>query len=321
MENAKTSFFLRVKDSFSGLLISIFSIIITIPIFVTLYQLVPIIKIPIGKGLRVDYILLFGVLFIFCYIFIHFFLKASYVLLGLGTLGLVVSSFLGGYDFNNLYFDYASFVYNLKEHGTPYQFVEKRDPFSREALIIYAIDYNSAKTREVASNWAIKNFQEFKNVMPDLRSTQVLSIYKEVRNRWNYVYDPQGEDLYVKSSNTLKLLDQDDKLKGDCDDYSITMAALIKAIGGEVQLVRTLITNPDSTLTGHLYPEVKIGDKKDLESIAYLIKNELFVSESKGKNIYYYLDKDGFVWLNFDYFDWYPGGKYPSNVRVSVLKV
>ncbi len=321
MSQTKISFLHRIKASFSGLLISLLSILITIPIFVWCYKFSPIIIVALGKGVRIDYILLFGIIFIFSYLIIHLYFKFSYIIIGGGVLILTISSLFGGYNFNNLYFDYASFIYNLKEHGTPYQFVEKRDPFSREALIIYAIDYNSAKTREIASNWAIKNFQEFKNIVPDLRDVQVLSIYKEVRNRWNYVYDPKGEDLYVKSSNTLKLLDEDDKLKGDCDDYSITMAALIKAIGGEVQLVRTIITNPDSTITGHIYPEVKIGTKKDLETIAYLIKNELFVSESKNKNIYYYIDKDGFVWLNFDYFDWYPGGKYPSNVRVSVLKV
>lgn len=320
MENNQ-SLFSKLKDSFSGLFISLLTIVIVVPLFVTIYKEVPIIKIPLGEGLRIDHILLFGFLFIVVYIIIQLFFKAAYYLLGLGFLGLMISSFFGGYNFNHLYYDYSSFIYNLKEQRSPYQFEEQQDPFSREALIVYAIDYNSARTREVASNWAIKNFDQYKALMPSLKTNQVLSIYKEVRNRWNYVFDPEGEDLYVKSSNTLKLLDEDDKLKGDCDDYSITMAALVKAIGGEVQLVRTLITNADSTITGHLYPEVKIGTKKELETVAYLIKNELFEKESKDKTIYYYLDKDGFVWLNFDYFDKYPGGKYPSRVRVSVLKV
>ena len=317
----KESFFNRLKNSLSGLLISILSMLISLPIFVSLYNEIPIIKIPIGQGLRIDHVLLFGGLFIIFYLIIQSFYKASYFLLGIGVLGLSISSLLGSYNFNHLYYDYSSFVYNLKEKTTPFQFEEKKNTFSREALIVYAIDYNSPKTREVASNWAIKNFAAYKRVMPSLKTNQALSIFKEVRNRWNYVYDPHGEDLYVKTSNTLKLLEQDGKLKGDCDDYSITMAGLIKAIGGEVQLVRTIITNPDSTLTGHLYPEVKIGKKKDLETIAYLIKNELFVDESKNKAIYFYQDKEGYIWLNFDYFDKYPGGKYPSNVRVSVLKI
>ncbi len=319
--SVKQPFISRLKDSLSGLLTSILSMLIVLPIFVTLYKEVPVIKIPIGNGLRIDNIILFGGLFIIFYIIIQAYYKASYILLGVGFLGLSVSSLLGYYDFNNLYYDYSSFVYNLKEHATPYQFEEKKNTFSREALIVYAIDYNSPKTREVAANWAIKNFDPYKKVMPSLKINQALSIYKEVRNRWNYVFDPHGEDLYVKSSQTLQLLEEDEKLKGDCDDYSITMAGLIKAIGGEVQLVRTIITNPDSTITGHLYPEVKIGKKKDLEIVAYLIKNELFEAESKNKPIYYYQDKEGFIWLNFDYFDTYPGGKYASNVRVSVLKV
>lgn len=317
----KINFKAKLKNSFYGLFISILSMLITLPLFITLYKEIPIIKIPIANGIRIDNIILFGSIFILLYILIQMFFKAFYLLLGVGLLGLSVSSLLGFYNFNNLYHDYSSFVYNLREQAKLYKFKEEKNTFSREALIVYAIDYNSPKTREVAANWAIKNFDPYKRIMPSLQINQAMSIFKEVRDRWNYVYDPHGEDLYVKSSNTLKLLDEDGKLKGDCDDYSITMAGLIKAIGGEVQLVRTIITNPDSSITGHLYPEVKIGTKKDLEIVAYLIKNELFEDQSKDKPIFYYQDKDGFIWLNFDYFDKYPGGKYVSDIRVSVLKI
>jgi len=318
---SENRFITQLKSSFSGLFISILSIFFTIPVFVTFYKYLPQITIPIGKGLRIDHFLLFSLIFVLFYILIHQFFRVTYSLVLLFFLGTSISSLLGFYDFSNLYFDYASMLYRLNEQTISFEFEEKKDPFSREALIVYAIDYNNPKVREVASNWAVKNFSEYQSVMPDYKTTHLLSIYKEVRNRWEYVFDPKDEDLYVKASNTLKLLEQDGKLKGDCDDYSITMAALIKSVGGEVQLVRTLITNPDSTVTGHLYPEVKIGDKKDLEKIAFLIKNELFPEESKNKAIYYYIDKDENIWLNFDYFDWYPGGKYPSKVRVSVLKV
>ncbi len=310
-----------IREAFQGFLISFFSIVFAVPIFAYLYNEFPTIKLTIGSGLEIGPVLLASIIFLILYVFIRFFYRFLLYVLGLFLLTIIVLTFVGKYSFNHLYYDYAALVYSLKEQRSPFKFEEKRDPFSREALIVYSIDYNSAKTREVASNWAIKNFDEYKYILPSIKNAQTFSIYKEVRRRWNYVFDPEGEDLYVKSSNTLKLLDEDDKLKGDCDDYSITMAALVKAIGGEVHLVRTLITNPDGTVTGHIYPEVKIGDKKDLESVAYLIKNELFEEESKNKQVYYYQDKEGFIWLNFDYFDSYPGGKYPSNVRVSVLDV
>ncbi len=321
-ENRKEfSLYHKIKQTLKSLAIDLVALLLSVPVVVIAHNFTPAWIVEIGeKMIRIDY----WVVFLFSYILFHFltfhYSKIVVLLVITGALGLLLGDLFDKYGYTNLYHDYEAFIYNLKEEDIPFQFVEKEDPFSREALIVYAIDYNSAKTREVASNWAIKNFQAYDNILP-LKTAQELSIFKEVRKRWNYVYDPDGEDLYVKSSNTLKLLDEDDKLKGDCDDYSIVMAGLIKAIGGEVQLVRTLITNPDSTVTGHLYPEVKIGTKKDLELVAYLIKNELFKKEAKGKPIYYYIDKNGDVWLNFDYFDFYPGGKYPSKVRVSVLKV
>ena len=52
-------------------------------------------------------------------------------------------------------------------------------------------------------------------------------------------------------------------LSGDCDDHSILMAACIRAIGGTPRLIHT---------KGHIYPEIYIGKKSDLEAINYLIK-------------------------------------------------
>ena len=128
-----------------------------------------------------------------------------------------------------------------------------------------------------------------------------------------------NEDYFSKASNTLKLLKEDDILKGDCDDQSILIAGLIKAIGGEVQLVRTVIKQKNGEEIGHIYPELNIGNEKDLEVYTFLIKTQLFSKESLNKPIYYYKGNDGVIWLNMDYNDDYPGAYYPSNVRESVL--
>ena len=95
--------------------------------------------------------------------------------------------------------------------------------------------------------------------------------------------------------------------------------ALIKSIGGEVQLVRTTIKQKDGKAIGHIYPELKIGSEEDFEIYTDLIKTHLFSKESKDKPIYFYQNKDGVIWLNLDYNDDYPGAYYPSNIRVSVL--
>ena len=82
--------------------------------------------------------------------------------------------------------------------------------------------------------------------------------------------------------------------------------------------MRTVVQQGDRQV-GHMYPEVKFGNSKDLEMVVYLIKNVYFKEESKGKSIFYYQDNKGFVWLNFDYNDNYPGGKYMSEIRESEI--
>jgi hypothetical protein len=167
---------------------------------------------------------------------------------------------------------------------------------------------------------AVANFKEYAGSFPSLKILHCFSIFKEVRTRWNYVYDPKGDEYYSKTSVTLLQLEDDDKFKGDCDDYSILIAGLFTAVGGEVRLVRTEVETPTRTI-GHLYPELLIGNVKDLEKISYFIKNELFVMESMDKPIFYYEDFEGNIWLNMDYNDYYPGGKYQSYVRKAVIKI
>ena len=163
--------------------------------------------------------------------------------------------------------------------------------------------------RNYAASIAIKNFEDKAHFSSNRRWVQYFSVFKEVFGQWKYVYDPANEEYYSKASETVDQLRYDEYFKGDCDDYSIMMAACIKAIGGEVRLVRTTVNRDDGRQIGHLYPEVKFGSTEDLETVVYLIKNIYFPEESKGKPIYYFEDKKGFIWLNFDYNDKYPGGK------------
>jgi hypothetical protein len=79
------------------------------------------------------------------------------------------------------------------------------------------------------------------------------------------------------------------------------MAACIRAIGGTPRLIHT---------NGHIYPEMLIGKKADLEIANYLIKELLFIQESRGKEIHYHVDERGQIWLNLDYTALYPGGPF-----------
>jgi hypothetical protein len=254
------------------------------------------------------------------FILIKKFNKFFLITFGLGFLGLTTSSLLGHYSFKNLYYDYGTIYFTFTEDFGTISFQEESADFKFKQRILNAIDYRNEIVKNKANAWAVVNFEEFKPTFPSLKILHCFSIFKEVRKRWNYVYDPKGEEYYSRTSITLNQLTDDDKLKGDCDDYSILMAGLLTAVGGEVQLVRTEVHTPERVV-GHLYPELKIGDIKDLEKIAYFIKNELFITESSDKPIFFYTDASGQVWLNMDYNDYYPGGKYQSKVRKSVLKI
>ena len=132
----------------------------------------------------------------------------------------------------------------------------------------------------------------------------MLTPLKEINNNWNYVSDPKGREYIADASESLLYF------SGDCDDHSILMAACVKAIGGTPRLIHT---------GGHIYPEILIGDKADLETVNYLIKMVLFVKESKGKQIHYHIDERGQVWLNLDYTSNYPGGPFMSEEILGAL--
>ena len=90
------------------------------------------------------------------------------------------------------------------------------------------------------------------------------------------------------------------------------MSACIKAIGGTPRIIHT---------QGHMYPEMLIGSKADLETAIYLIKEILFVKESNGKKIFYHIDERGQVWLNLDYTAQYPGGPFMSEEILGALTI
>ncbi len=312
---------LELKEPTSSLFLTMLSLLISVPIFVSLYKFLPVVEVFDGNGFRLDYVIFSSLIFIFSYWMVKKFSKLFYILSILGFLGLSFSSMIEFYTFRNLYYDYSSLIYNLNEKIIKIDFNEKEDPFSRKAKIKSAVNYKNELVREYAHNWAIKNFKAYTSFVPEIKILHSFSIFKEVRSRWNYIYDPSKEEFFAKSSLTLNplLKNGNANLTGDCDDYSILIAGLLKNIGCEVQLVRTSIINEDSTEVGHIYPELKIGTLKDLEIYSYLIKTKLFKDETKDKFIYYYKDKDDNIWLNFDYNDHYPGGPYQSMTRLSIL--
>lgn len=296
------------------------SAIITMPLFIFLYKFMPKLEFYIGENLiKLDYIILFLAIFFLIYFLLK---KFRFIVIGLVVVSLIVltiTNFSGSYTIGDLKNDYYTFLFKLSGNSFEQDFIQGQGEFKKEKELREAIDYTNPDLRNYAASIGIKYFDEERHLSPNRKWVQFFSVFKEVYGQWKYVYDPANEDYYSKASETLGQLQYDEFFKGDCDDYSIMIAACIKAIGGEVRLVRTTVIQENGDEIGHLYPEVKFGSEDDLETIVYLIKSVYFVEESKGKAINYYLDGKGFIWLNFDYNDRYPGGKYQSEIRDSEI--
>jgi hypothetical protein len=177
--------------------------------------------------------------------------------------------------------------------------------FYYKADILAATTDKNAEVRGFAIRAANANFKKEQNLHERYRDIiQCFAVFKKINRRWNYVNDPVGKEYFAKASESVKFL------AGDCDDHAIMMVAAIKSIGGRARFVST---------TGHLYPEIMIGDKFDLVRIEDLIKNVLFPIESKDQSLHYHTDANGKIWLNLDYTAAYPGGRFYADPILGIL--
>jgi hypothetical protein len=290
----------------SGFVLTLISALITLPLFVLLYRYVPDIIIPAGKGVRIDHVLLFAIIFIVVRLLTgltrYFFYGLTLLVLILLTAGQIS----GKYGFTHVFSMYRDLLGNMGRNPVSIPFmghVYKTIPDAD--AIRAAIDYGNKDVRSFAVSASLKYFKS-ENTYPEKAVLiKCFSIFK-VMSSWEYVSDPRGEEYFASASESVSLM------SGDCDDYSILMAAAIRAIGGEVRLVRT---------PGHLFPEVKAGNTHDLPVLIDLIKNRLFYRESIGVPIYYHTDEWDNIWLNFDYTNLYPGGSFMSNDVIGIMEI
>lgn len=312
----------KARLVFHMITLTIASFVLSLVPFFFLYKYIPAMYVPFTDEQRIDhFVVFFSIMFVIYYLLMKI-RKVLYILIATGFLTLTVTHFMDVYRYTDLFYNYKTFLFNLREGAIRFVF-EKYEPedFAYADDFRAAIDYRNPSVRTFAVNIAVRNFDDL-NFRGNLRlNVQCFSIFKEVRGRWRYVFDPNGEDYWSKASETIQLLKSDGKFKGDCDDYSILMAACVKAIGGKVRLVRTKLRDDNGNELNHVYPEVYVGSEKDLEDINYMIKQVLFPDENRGEPIYYHIDDYGGVWLNFDYNDYYPGGKYQSTIRVATLEI
>lgn len=305
-ETAGTELLDDSKRILSSFVLTIIAAVVTIPLFIIVYRYIPDIIIPLGKGLRIDQILtvvvIFAILRVTAY-FVRYFLYGALILV---ILVMVVGQIAGGFGFTDVYRDYKDLITYVGSNPIRIPFLSgTKTKIPNAEKIRMAIDYTNPVVRDFAVASSKKYFINAKYDYKYRHLVKCFSIFR-VMTVWNYVPDPKGEDYYATAAESVKLM------SGDCDDYSILIAACIKAVGGEVRLIRT----PD-----HLYPEVKVCTYEEFPEIIDLIKNRLFFKESLGERIYYHLDEWNNIWLNFDYTNIYPGGEFMSDDIIGIMEI
>jgi hypothetical protein len=291
----------RIKSPWDMIIIFVLSILLTIPVFIIAHQNF----ITLDWAHYVDRIVLFIVILIAFLLLLRALRRVTlisviiyFIILGFGTLS-------GKYGFQSIFEDYRSMIYTMNDEAYPQDIIiTKLLPFPNKSKILDAVEYQNPKIRNFALMSINNHFKNVKGYYENWTIIQSFAIFKEINSRWNYVSDPKGHDYIAKATESLRYL------SGDCDDHSIFIAACIKSIGGTTRLIHT---------KGHIYPELLIGTKKNLDHINYLIKKVLFPNESKNKPINYHIDERGNIWLNLDYTAKYPGGPFMNEEILGAL--
>ncbi len=292
---------LTLKKPWDNVVIFLLNILIAIPIFIIIHQNI----IDPEWFLHLDRILIFIVLVVIIQLLLRLMRRIIIICIALYLLVLLWGSLFGGYGFRSVFDDYRVMIFAMAEDPYPQDvIVSKLLPFPNRSKILKAIEYNNPKVRNFALSATTKHFRNIKGYQKYRQTIQSFAVFKEIQSNWNYVNDPKGREYIANASESLQ------HFSGDCDDHAILMAATIRAIGGTPRLIHT---------QAHIYPEMLIGSKSDLETVIYLIKEVLFVEESKNQEIHYHIDERGQIWLNLDYTAKYPGGPFMSQEILGAL--
>ena len=290
-----------VKKPWDTIIIFVLNILIAIPIFIILHQNL----IQFNWYFHLDRVLIFLVLVIVIQLVLQALRRIILIGVFIYLIALLFGTLFGKYNFQTVSEDYQTMMYAMAYNPYPQDIiVDKLLPFPNKSKIISAIDFENPKVRDFAIMAVNKYFKDEKRYHDYSTLIQCFAVFKEINNNWNYVSDPKGKEYIASASESVRYL------SGDCDDHSILMAAAVRSIGGIPRLIHT---------DGHIYPEILIGKRADMETMNYLIKKVLFPKESNGKTIHYHIDERGNVWLNLDYTAKYPGGPFMKEEILSAL--
>ncbi|WP_445711895.1 transglutaminase [Flavobacterium sp.] len=274
------------------IIIFLLNILIAIPVFLIGHQNF----IELNWVYNLDRVLLFLIIVTIIQIILQLLKTIIILCIFIYLISLIYGTLFGSYGFQRVYEDYRYMIYAMSDNPKPQDLIiSKLLPFPNKSKTIDAVNFTNPKVRNFALYATTKHFKDIKKNNKNRTLIQCFAVFKEIKNNWNYVSDPKGREYIAYASESLQ------HFSGDCDDHAILMSACIKAIGGTPRIIHT---------GGHLYPEMLIGNKNDLESAIYLIKEVLFKDESKNQQIHYHIDERGQIWMNLDYTAKYPGGPF-----------
>ncbi|SCY09901.1 transglutaminase [Flavobacterium caeni] len=292
---------LQIPRPWDMVIIFLLNILIAIPVFIIIHQNI----IDPQWPFQIDRVLLFVLIVVVIQLVLRLMRRIIIICIALYMVALIFGSLSGNYGFYSVFEDYRFMIYTMSDSPNPQDLILSRLlPFPNKSRIFNAVEYENPKIRNFALMATTKDFKDVRGYPKYRTLIQCFAVFKEINSRWNYVSDPKGREYIADASESLLYF------SGDCDDHSILMASCVKAIGGTPRLIHT---------GGHIYPEILIGNKADLETINYLIKKVLFVKESNGKQLHYHIDERGQVWLNLDYTATYPGGPFMSEEILGAL--
>lgn len=291
----------RIKSPWDLIIIFVLNVLITIPVFIVAHHNL----ISLDWPVHLDRILLFLLILLVIQLLLRALRRVTLISVILYVLLLLYGTLFSDYGFQSVFEDYRSMIYTMNDDPYPQDIIiTKLLPFPNKSKILDAVEFQNPKVRDFAIMAITKHFRHIKGYHDDWTIIQAFAIFKEINSRWNYVSDPKGHDYIANATESLRYL------AGDCDDHSVLMVSCIKAVGGTTRLIHT---------KGHIYPELCIGTRKDLDRINYVIKKVLFPQESKNKTIHYHIDERGKIWLNLDYTAHYPGGPFMNEEILGAL--
>lgn len=252
-----------------------------------------------------DKILIFLGLFIIFILILKIFRKKLAYSISIYLITLTIAFTQGNYSLFQVFTAYkVIFLSDQMQQEEAILEQKTLKPFPNKTRVYESVDFLNSKVRNFALFAVNEHFTKTPNYVVNRKFIQYFAVFKEINARWNYVNDPKGQEYFASGSESLLYF------SGDCDDHAILMCAAIKSIGGSMRLIHT---------GKHMYPELLIGNEKDLEIATYLISSELFPKQSKGKTMYFHRDEKGKIWLNLDYTARYPGGPFLGEEVLSIL--